>query len=75
MTQQQTTSTDELVGAVETLRGVLGITVPELALMIERDRTHLWRVLHGQATATPDLLSRCLMALGATLHDQQATRG
>lgn len=53
-----------LVTHLDALRDSLGVTVPELAAMIGNDRTHLWRVFAGQVTATPDLLSRCLIALG-----------
>lgn len=53
-----------LVTHLDALRDSLGVTVPELASLIGNDRTHLWRVLAGQVTATPDLLSRCLIALG-----------
>lgn len=51
------------VKALDALRDSLGVSVPQLAGLIGNDRTHLWRVLHGHATATPDLVSRCLFAL------------
>lgn len=53
-----------IVRHLDALRDSLDITVPELARLIGNDRTHLWRVLQGQVTATPDLISRCLIALG-----------
>ena len=53
-----------VVRHLDALRESLGVTIPELATMIERDRTWLWRVFAGRVTATPDIVSRCLIALG-----------
>lgn len=58
-----------LVRHLDALRDSLGMTVPELAGRVGYDRTHLWRVLRGKVTATPDLVSRCLIELGNAAKD------
>lgn len=63
------------VEALDILRRDLGVSVPDLADRISSDRSHLWRVLNGKSTATPDIISRCLVELATILRDQPAHRG
>ena len=58
--------------AIDALRGELGVSVPDLADRIERDRTHLWRVLHGKASLTADIATRCLRELANVVEYQTA---
>lgn len=58
---------------LEALREELGLSVPDLADRIGRDRTHVWRVLNGQAPATPDLVSRCLIGMADVIASRRAS--
>lgn len=58
--------------AIDALREVLGLSVPDLADRIQRDRSHLWRVLNGEVTATADIAARCLRELANVVEYQKA---
>lgn len=57
---------------IDVLRDELGISVPDLADRIERDRTHLWRILNGQAALTADIFSRSLRELANVIEYRAA---
>lgn len=53
-----------LIRHLDALRDSLEISVTDLALAAETDRTHLWSVFNGRRGASPRLVSRLLIALG-----------
>lgn len=57
---------------IDDVRDHLDISVPDLADRIDRDRSHLWRVLRGEATLTPDVAARCLREMANVIMFREA---
>lgn len=64
MTSPTLTGQSDIAHHLDALRESLGLSYPQLASLINVDRTHVWSVLTGRRRATPDIVSRLLIAMG-----------